>query len=54
MNKGAAFVVGLWLATAVLVGLFQCRLPAPWDILDAKKCINRVITLFPFPLFSLG
>jgi hypothetical protein len=38
---GCEVVVGLWGLTALVVNLFQCRLPTPWIYTDKDQCINR-------------
>ncbi|KAJ3578908.1 hypothetical protein NPX13_g1662 [Xylaria arbuscula] len=35
-------IVGIWLVSATVAGLFQCSLPTPWDITDSSRCINRL------------
>ncbi|KAK2591188.1 hypothetical protein QQS21_011122 [Conoideocrella luteorostrata] len=37
---GIGLVTLLWAATGLIVVLFQCQVPAPWDYLG-RKCINR-------------
>jgi hypothetical protein len=36
-------VVGLWGLTALIVSLFQCRLPSPWSYADTDQCINQTV-----------
>ncbi|KAI1361537.1 hypothetical protein F5Y08DRAFT_314435 [Xylaria arbuscula] len=32
---------GLWVLTSVLVSLFQCALPSPWDYYHGVGCVDR-------------
>ncbi|KAI0433180.1 hypothetical protein F5Y09DRAFT_352193 [Xylaria sp. FL1042] len=34
-------IIGLWVLTSVLVSLFQCALPTPWDYVHGVKCVDR-------------
>lgn len=34
--------IGLWLASATVVSVFQCGLPRPWDYIDRNGCTDRV------------
>ncbi|KAH7224438.1 hypothetical protein B0J15DRAFT_456835 [Fusarium solani] len=38
---GCEAVVGGWGFTALVVNIFQCRLPTPWRYADDKDCIDR-------------
>ncbi|KAK5625795.1 hypothetical protein RRF57_001511 [Xylaria bambusicola] len=33
--------IGLWVLTSVLVSLFQCALPTPWDYFHGVGCVDR-------------
>ncbi|KAH8755671.1 hypothetical protein F5883DRAFT_570507 [Diaporthe sp. PMI_573] len=33
--------IGLWLASATVVSIFQCGLPRPWDYIDRNGCSDR-------------
>ncbi|KAK7914454.1 hypothetical protein PG985_012157 [Apiospora marii] len=41
VDQGLSFIVGLWLVSAAVIGLFQCRLPKPWDYIQSHNCIDR-------------
>ncbi|KAK8072191.1 hypothetical protein PG996_005539 [Apiospora saccharicola] len=41
VDQGLSFIVGLWFLSAAVVGLFQCRLPKPWDYIQSHNCIDR-------------
>ncbi|KAK8122133.1 hypothetical protein PG984_010803 [Apiospora sp. TS-2023a] len=41
VDQGLSFIVGLWFVSAAVVGLFQCRLPKPWDYSQSHNCIDR-------------
>ncbi len=38
-------IIGLWVLTSVLVSLFQCALPTPWDYVHGARCVDRVCFL---------
>ncbi|KAI1346026.1 hypothetical protein F5Y01DRAFT_308593 [Xylaria sp. FL0043] len=34
-------LIGLWALTAVLICLFQCSLPTPWNYVHGLRCVDR-------------
>ncbi|KAI1305091.1 hypothetical protein F5Y03DRAFT_163742 [Xylaria venustula] len=34
-------IICLWVLTSVLVSLFQCALPTPWDYVHGVRCVDR-------------
>ncbi|KAI0531704.1 hypothetical protein GGR58DRAFT_508207 [Xylaria digitata] len=34
-------LIGLWVITSVVVSLFQCALPTPWDYVHGLRCVDR-------------
>ncbi|KAI1335036.1 hypothetical protein F5Y15DRAFT_259938 [Xylariaceae sp. FL0016] len=41
LNWVLRILVGLWMMSSILMAAFQCALPAPWDYVDSKRCIDR-------------
>ncbi|KAI0406971.1 hypothetical protein F4802DRAFT_612614 [Xylaria palmicola] len=41
LDLALRIVVGVWLLTGVLISLFQCALPTPWDYVHSSQCIDR-------------
>ncbi|KAF4983787.1 hypothetical protein FZEAL_871 [Fusarium zealandicum] len=41
LTYGCESIVIVWGLTALVVNLFQCRLPTPWIYTDDEKCIDR-------------
>ncbi|KAK8008863.1 hypothetical protein PG991_011414 [Apiospora marii] len=54
VDQGLSFIVGLWLVSAAVIGLFQCRLPKPWDYIQSHNCIDRNSSLTPKTIYSSG
>ncbi|KAK8123972.1 hypothetical protein PG999_003890 [Apiospora kogelbergensis] len=41
IDKSLRMLVVLWFVSAAIVGLFQCKLPTPWDYTTSHNCIDR-------------
>ncbi|KAK2750743.1 hypothetical protein FQN57_002816 [Myotisia sp. PD_48] len=41
INLGLSLMVGLWLLVGILVSLFQCAMPTPWDYISGSNCVDR-------------
>ncbi|KAI1357840.1 hypothetical protein F5Y08DRAFT_137739 [Xylaria arbuscula] len=41
VNMAVGGVVILWFIPAILVSIFQCALPAPWDFTHGNRCVDR-------------
>ncbi|KAI0418243.1 hypothetical protein F5X98DRAFT_338493 [Xylaria grammica] len=41
VNIALGGVVVLWFVPAILLSVFQCALPAPWDFTHGRRCVDR-------------
>ncbi|OTA67799.1 hypothetical protein K449DRAFT_323892 [Hypoxylon sp. EC38] len=41
LNFGLRLTIVLWALTSILISLFQCQMPAPWQYVDSERCIDR-------------
>ncbi|KAI0118584.1 hypothetical protein F4776DRAFT_666015 [Hypoxylon sp. NC0597] len=41
LNFGLRLTVVVWALTSILISLFQCQLPTPWQYVDNERCIDR-------------
>ncbi|KAI0156448.1 hypothetical protein GGR57DRAFT_82458 [Xylariaceae sp. FL1272] len=41
LNQTLGAVVGGWFVSSVLISLFQCEIPVPWDYIYGQHCIDR-------------
>ncbi|KAI1262322.1 hypothetical protein F5Y18DRAFT_430223 [Xylariaceae sp. FL1019] len=41
LNQTLSIIVAAWFVSSVLVSLFQCEIPVPWDYIHGQRCIDR-------------